>query len=89
MMKKSWHVRFIEGKEIREISQSNTPHGVRSTFRVPEAIMAVEVVQNEEVSGEWENEGEKRVGSAICQRRANKGSINIRERKRGRVILKY
>ena len=31
-------------------------------------------------------EGEKKVDSAIRLRRANRGSINIEERKRGRVV---
>ena len=41
--------------------------------------MAVEVFQNEEVSGGGKDGGRKGVGSAICWRRANRGSINIKE----------
>ena len=44
--------------------------------------MAVEVPQNEEISGGGKNGGRKGVGSAICRIRANKGSINIKERER-------
>ena len=40
--------------------------------------MAVEVSQNEEISG---GRG-KGVGSAIRRRRANRGSINVKERER-------
>ena len=29
----------------------------------------------------------KRVGSAICQRRANRESINVKKRERGEVVL--
>ena len=43
--------------------------------------MAVEVLQNEKISG-----GRKGVGSAICRRRANRESINVKERERERVI---
>ena len=44
-------------------------------------VMAVEVPQNEEIFGG----GIKGVGSAIRRRRANKGSINIKEGERGGV----
>ena len=43
--------------------------------------MVVEVPQNEEISGEGNNGGRERVDSAIRRRRANRGSINIKERK--------
>ena len=42
--------------------------------------MAIEVPQNEEVSGGGKNRGRKRVGSAICHRRANRGGIHIKKR---------
>ena len=48
-------------------------------------MMAVEVPQNEEISGE-KNGGGKRVRSAICRRRMNRGSINIKERKQKEVV---
>ena len=41
--------------------------------------MAIEVPQNEEISGEGKNEEKKAVDSAIRRRRANRGSINIKE----------
>ena len=41
--------------------------------------MAVEVPQNEEISENRKNGGRKGVRSAICWRRANRGSINIKE----------
>ena len=41
--------------------------------------MAVEVLQNEEISGGGEDGGRKGVGSAIRQRRENKGSTNIKK----------
>ena len=40
--------------------------------------MAIEVPQNEEISGGGKNGGRKEVGSAIHQRRANRGSVNIK-----------
>ena len=39
--------------------------------------MAVEVPQNEEISGVEKNGGRKRVGSALRRRRTNRGNINI------------
>ena len=42
-------------------------------------MIANEVPQNKEISGGGKNGGTKRVGSAICQKRANRGSINIKE----------
>ena len=41
--------------------------------------MAIEVPQNEEISGGGINVGKKGVGSAVSWRRANRGSINIKE----------
>ena len=41
--------------------------------------MAIEVPQSEEISGGGKNRGRKQVGSAIRQRRANRGSIKIKE----------
>ena len=40
--------------------------------------MAIEVPQNEEISGGRKSGGRKGVGSAIRRRRANRGSIHIR-----------
>ena len=41
--------------------------------------MAIEVLQNEEISGGGKNGGRKGVVSTILRRRANTGSINIKE----------
>ena len=41
--------------------------------------MAIEVSQNKEISGGGKNGGRKEIGSAIPQRRANRGSINIKK----------
>ena len=46
----------------------------------PREVMAVDVLQSEEISGEEKNGDRKGVGSAICRRRANGGSINIEKR---------
>ena len=40
--------------------------------------MAIDVPQNEEISGGQKKGGKKGVGSAIGPRRANRGSINIK-----------
>ena len=41
--------------------------------------MAIEVHHNEEISGEEKNGERKGVGSAICWRRANRESVNIKK----------
>ena len=48
--------------------------------------MAVEVPQNKEISGGGKNGRRKGVSSAICRRRANKGSTSIKQRERGEVV---
>ena len=48
--------------------------------------MAIEVPQNEEISGVGKNGGRKGFGSAIRRRRANRESINIKEKERGGVV---
>ena len=59
------------------------PHSARSIFGVPEGVMmAIEVPQNEEIS-----KGGKGVDSAIRQKRANRGSINIKKREQREVCL--
>ena len=49
-------------------------------------MMAIEVTQNEEISGGGKNGGRKGVGSAIPRRRANKGSVHTKKRERGGVV---
>ena len=41
--------------------------------------MAIEVPQNEEISGEGKNGGRKGVGSAIRRGGANRGSVHIKK----------
>ena len=48
--------------------------------------MAYRVSQNKEISGEGKDGERKIVGSAIHRRRANRGSTNIKESKRGGVF---
>ena len=48
--------------------------------------MAVEVPQNEEISGGGKNGGRKGIGSANRQGRANRGGIHIRKRDQGGVV---
>ena len=40
--------------------------------------MAIEVSQNEEISGERKDGGRKGIGSAIRRRRANRGAYTLR-----------
>ena len=48
--------------------------------------MAIEVPQNEELSGGGKNGGRKGVGSAIHQGGVNKGIVDIKKRERGGVV---
>ena len=41
--------------------------------------MAIDVLQNKQISGGGKNGGRKGVGSAIHRRRASRASININE----------
>ena len=50
--------------------------------------MAVEVPKNEKISGRGKNEERKGVGSALCHRRANMGSININKREREEELFR-
>ena len=57
----SGHVRIIEGRKSEEITQSNTfsPRGSEVPLS-PRGVMAIEVPQNKEISGEGKNGGTKR-----------------------------
>ena len=73
--KKSRRDRMMRSKsfdtqEVREIGRKEA---------VAVGVMTIEVSQNEEISGGGKNGGRKSVISAIHQRRANKGSINIKK----------
>ena len=70
----------IEGKEVRGDNpiECFLPTKVGSTFGILEGVMAIEVSQNKEISGGVKNGGRKN-GFLIIQRRANKGSINIKK----------
>ena len=47
--------------------------------------MAIEVPQNEEISGRGKNRGRKGVGFAIRRGGANRGGVHIKKRERGEV----
>ena len=80
-MKESGNVRVIEGEEVRRNDLIEYfSMRVRSAFLVPEGMMAIEVPQDEDLSGGGKNGGRKGVNFAICHRRANGGSINITKR---------
>ena len=48
--------------------------------------MAIEVPRNEEISGGGKNGGRKEVNFSIRQRRANRGSVDIKKREIGGVV---
>ena len=52
----------------------------------PSGVMVIEVAQKEEMSGGGKNGEGKGFGFAICRKRANRGSLNIKERKQGGVV---
>ena len=59
-------VRSLRGRRSEEMTQSNTSSPWRSKYLWnPEGMMAIEVPQNEEISGGGKNGGRKGVGSAI------------------------
>ena len=59
-------------------SKTELPMGIRSTFGVPEKVMAIEVPLNEEISVSKNGRG-KEINSAICRRKANRGSITLKK----------
>ena len=70
----------LRGRRSEEMTQSNTSFlQGRMYFLSPRGVMAIEVPQNEEISGEGKNGGRKGVGSAIRWKRANKGSVHIKK----------
>ena len=54
------------------------PHGGRKYLFSHTGVMAIEVPQNEEISGGGKNGGRKAVGSAISRRGANRGAYTLR-----------
>ena len=48
--------------------------------------MAIEVPQNEKISGGGKNGGREGVSSAICWGEANRGDVYIKKRERGGVV---
>ena len=48
--------------------------------------MAIEVPQNEEISGGGKNGGREGIGSAIRWGGANRGGVHIKKRERGEVV---
>ena len=80
-MEKSGYISVIEGDEVKrdDTIEYFLTTGIRSTFWVPDGVMAIEVPQNERISGGGKNGGRKGVNSAIRRRRVNMGSLNIKE----------
>ena len=78
-MEKSRYVKVIEDEEVRgdDPIEYFLPAWVGSTFRAPEGIMTIEVLQNKEISRGGKNGGRKEIGSAICRSRSNRESIMI------------
>ena len=80
-MEKSGCVRVIEGEEVRRDDPVEyfLLAGVGSTSGVPEGMMAIEVPQNEEISGGKKNGGREEIGSAIRWGGANRGGVHIKK----------
>ena len=79
-MEKGGCVRVIEGEEVRRDDPVEyfLPAGVRSTSRVAEGVMAIEVLHNEEISGGGKDGGRKGIGSAIRWGGAKMGAYTLR-----------
>ena len=81
-LEKGGCVRVIEGGEIRRdnLVEYFLPAGIGSTSSVPEGVMAVEVPQNQEISGGGKNGERKEVGSVIRRGGANRGAYTLRNK---------
>ena len=53
-------------------------------FFSPRGVMAIELPLNEEISGGGKKGEKEKVGSAIRRKRANRESINVQQKRRGR-----
>ena len=70
----------LRGKRSEKITQSNTSsRGSQQYLLSPRGVMAIEVPQNEEISGGRKNGGREEVGSAIRWQRANRGGVHIKK----------
>ena len=71
-----------------EMTQLNTSFlwGSEIPFESQRGVIAVEFHQNKEISGGGKNGKGKELNFAIRPRRANKGSINIKEKEREGVV---
>ena len=80
VMEKGGCVRVIEGEVRRDNPVKYFfPAGVGSTSGVPEGMMAIEVPQNEKISGGGKNGGREGVCSAIRWGGANRGGVHIKK----------
>ena len=61
-MEKSKNIEVIKGKEVRrdDLIKYFLPTGFRSTFWVPEDMMAIDTLQSEEISGRRKSGGKKK-----------------------------
>ena len=50
--------------------------------------MAIEVPQNEEISGGGNNGRRKGIGSSICRRRTNRGAYTLRKESKEELLRK-
>ena len=80
-MEKGGCVRVIEGEEVKgdDPVQYFFPTGIGSDSRVPKGVMAIEVPQNEEISGGGKNGGREGIDSAIRWGGANRGGVHIKK----------
>ena len=71
----------LRGRRSEEMTQSNTssPRGSEVPLESQSGLMAIEVPQNEEISGGGKNGGREGIGSAIRWGGANRGGIHIKK----------
>ena len=78
----------LRGRESEEMTQSNIScsWGSEVPLEFQRGVMAIEVPQNEEISGGGKNGGRKGISSAIRWRGANRGDVHIKKKEREGVV---
>ena len=77
----------LRERRSEEMTQSNTSSPRDSEVPLEsQRVITIKIPKNKEICGEGKNGVEKEVGFAIRQKKANKESINLKVRKRRRVM---
>ena len=77
----------LRERRSEEMTQSNTSFPRDSEVPLEsQRVITIKISKNKEICGEGKNGVEKEVGFAIRRKKANKESINLKVRKRRRVM---